>query len=66
MEDAGEVLSLGEDDSLPHELSGEKAAAMVIMDRIMKHWGISDPYAEMRKGYWNDPGRWVNLEPIIT
>lgn len=59
-----EVLRFPGNNSLVHELTCERARAQSILDRIMSHWGITDAYAEMRKGSWMDLGPHVNLEGI--
>ncbi|KAI6001233.1 hypothetical protein EDD15DRAFT_2230494 [Pisolithus albus] len=43
-------------DALAVEIAGERARALCVMDEVMRRWNITDPWREMRKGLWRDPG----------
>lgn len=43
-------------DALVVEIAGERARALYVMDGVMRRWNITDPWKEMRKGLWRDPG----------
>ena len=60
-QDDNEFASLGVKDSFYQELCGERAAASQITGEIMDKWQIEDPWSELRKGLWRDPGPLVSL-----
>ncbi|KAI6117769.1 hypothetical protein EV401DRAFT_2072319 [Pisolithus croceorrhizus] len=51
-----EGVHLKAKDVLSAELAGERARALHIMGAVLVKWNITDPWNEMRKGLWRDPG----------
>lgn len=64
LEDDQDTIHLSRNDALSRELESERGRARKVLDTIMQHWGILDPYAEMRKGSWRDRGPMEALEII--
>lgn len=59
-----DTITLKARESLSQELSSERTRATRILEKIMHHWGISDAYAEMRRGSWRDAGPLEDLRGI--
>jgi hypothetical protein len=59
-----DVVQIKRTDALGIELAGERAHALKILDKIMRHLSVADAYEEMRKGDWRDPGPSVELSDI--
>ncbi|KAI6115492.1 hypothetical protein EDD16DRAFT_1708643 [Pisolithus croceorrhizus] len=51
-----EGVHLKAKDALSAELAGECAQALDIMGGVMRKWNVANPWKEMRKGLWRDPG----------
>jgi hypothetical protein len=51
-----EGVRLKAKDALSAELAGERARALDIMGGVMRKWNVANPWKEMRKGLWRDPG----------
>ncbi|KAI5981118.1 hypothetical protein EDD15DRAFT_2380326 [Pisolithus albus] len=65
IDDYKEDVCLKAKDALARELGGERARALMIMNKVMKKWHINDPWKEMRKGLWNDPGSLEDLTFLV-